>query len=259
MLESAVIISVLLVILCSLAGLDLWRQLSIKSGEFWYSHYMEAVKSKYDFWKVGYRLEELELKLDNQKKYFQNVREALNSLAPKFRFDKNTLRQNYHSIVNTRNSRIVMHNLVSNDTEVFQIRCEFDGPYLRIGVNDYRTDARDVCQIFTSPAMPGEVDYSGPLTMFLLDPIKDGSFSLKSLANEKYVKAVPPPPDNPTAPWKLVVGSATVGAAETFRITDNRYLYSSLMGKKKMYCFFSLFERLLLKSYYMAYLIFNFL
>ena len=50
--------------------------------------------------------------------------------------------------------------------------------------------------------------------------------------NGLYLQAVPPPMDNPSLPWKIVVGGPLPGAAERFRYTEEGYLYSHLMGEE---------------------------
>ena len=57
-----------------------------------------------------------------------------------------------------------------------------------------------------------------------------GEFALKSLANGLYVRAVAPPADHYDLPWKLVIGGPSIGAAERFRLTEDLYLYSDLIG-----------------------------
>ena len=66
-MEPGYVISTMLVILCCLAGLDLWRQIAIRDEAVWEEHYSSAVKSSLDFWKFGYRLEDIELKIEEQK------------------------------------------------------------------------------------------------------------------------------------------------------------------------------------------------
>jgi hypothetical protein len=231
MIESSIVIVALLVLLCTLAASDLWRQLALKYEDTWYNNYVNAVKHSNDFWKIGFRLEDIELKSEFQSNYWTTIRHQIEtSLSPKFKLDKNSLRQNTGNIAYTRQSRIALHNLLQNDTSVYQIRCGTDGALLRVGINDFRTDDRDVCQIFTATS----VDPHGPHVMFDLVASNDGSFSLRSIGTGRFVKTVPPPPDNSFAPWKLVVGGTLVGSAERFRFTDDGKLYSALMGMALM-------------------------
>lgn len=225
-MEVSHLITVMLILLCSLAALDLWRQTAIKNDAVWFEQYTHSVKSSYRNWKIGYRLEDLEIKLESQKERYKSIRHLLATLAPKFRVDTKTLRTNSRSITNTRQYRIAMHDYLMNDSTVFQIRCESGGQLLRVGVNDFRTDSRDVCQVFTS----ANDESVGPHTMFDRIYTDEGSFALKNIGSGLFVKAVPPPPDNSNAPWKLVVGGAAVGIAETFRLSEEGYLYSSIMG-----------------------------
>lgn len=120
-----------------------------------------------------------------------------------------------------------MHNLLHNDSVIDQVRCGTDGTLLRVGVNDYRSDERDSCQIFTSTS----TERLGPHSMFDLTPLSEGAFALRSLANDRFVKVVPPPADAPSLPWKLVIGGGLIGAAESFRLSEDGKLFSALMGK----------------------------
>jgi hypothetical protein len=230
MIESSYVIAALLAVLCCLAGLDLWRQTALKSEETWFTQYTQAVKYSDDFWKLGYRLEDLDIKIDFQHTYWLSIKHQIDTaLSPKFKLDRNTLRQNTNNIAYTRQSRIALHNLLQNDSSVYQIRCGTDGALLRIGVNDFRTDSRDACQLFTANVAS---DPKGAHTMFDLEPSEDGSFALRSVANGRFVKTVPPPADNPVAPWKLIIGGPLVGSAEKFRFTEDGKLYSALMGER---------------------------
>ena len=227
MISSNQLITTLLITLCSLALIDLWRQLSLKGEQSWLLDYIKAVKSRSEFWQLGFRLEDLELKLEYQDDYWKRIKHQIDTaLAPKFRLDKNTLRQNVNNIAYTRQSRIALHNLLRNDSTVYEIACGENGPLLRIGSNDFRTDSRDCCQIFGSTSY----DSIGPLGMFDMIPLKEGSFALRSVANGRFLKAVPPPADYSYGPWKVVVGGSLVGSAESFRLTSDGKLYSSLMG-----------------------------
>jgi hypothetical protein len=123
--------------------------------------------------------------------------------------------------------RIAMHDLQPNETSLIHIRCEEGGPLLRVGLNEFRTDTRDMCQVFAG----GKEDYAGPETMFERVPLDEGAFALRSVSAGLFVTAVSPPPDNPSLPWKLVVGGPLAGAAERFRyLSDDHYLYSGLAG-----------------------------
>lgn len=202
--------------------------MAIKSETMWQEYYENAVKSSNEYWKIGYRLEDLELKTERLNSHFSRMLHHIDTtIAPKFVLNRNTLRHNIKNIEFTREARISLHDLERNDTQVFSIRCEKNGPAVRVGLNDYRTDERDQCQLFASAKVEEHV---GPQTLFDLIPTSQGSFALRSVVNGLFVKVVAPPSDNTKAPWKLVVGGELIGAAETFRITDEGYLYSNLLG-----------------------------
>ena len=180
-----------------------------------------------EFWSLGFRIEDLELKLATQNNRSAAIKNAIESLPYISDNENNLLRKHKTATVSDiRDSRIVMHSLLYNDTLLYKIRCESSGNLLRVGLNDFRADSRDECQLFTSTAS----DSWGPHTLFHLIPSMEGSFALRSLASGLFVKAVPPPTDNYKAPWKLVIGGAVVGAAEIFRFSTDGYLYSPLMG-----------------------------
>ena len=227
--DSSTIITVLLIALCTLAALDLWRQYAINSDDYWFYQYSMAVRSSNDFWKLGFRLEDLEKKMDAQQQRWYDIRRAVENLSPRFTLDPKSLRHNVEGdITHTRLSRVTMHNLLNNDTAVYQIRCESAGPILRVGVNDFRTDERDVCQVFASANLD---EKAGPQSMFELVALDEGTFGLRLLGNDRFLRAVPPPPDNAAAPWKIVVGAAVAGNSERFRLSDEGYLYSAIMGE----------------------------
>ena len=219
--DSGSMITILLAILCVLAGLDLWRQYAINNNDFWFYHYTVGMKSSQTYWKLGFRLEDLESKISEQKARVYDIRKHFSSVSFPFRGQSQRFQHN-------RILRNSLHSLLRNDSSVYQISCESDGKLLRVGQNDYRTDPRDACQIFTSSS---DSTKDGPHAMFEAVPFADGSIGLKSLANSMFMRTVPPPPESSSLPWKLVTGGPSPGSAEKFFVTDDGYLYSPLMGK----------------------------
>lgn len=227
-LEENTVISVLLVVLCIMASLDIWRQYAVKNDNFWQQHYRQAVRYSYDFWRMGYRLEDLEIKNEKQTKHLQQYIHKIDmSVAPQLALSKNMLRRNTRYVEYVRDSRIALYNIQHNDTKVFHLTCEDNGPSLRFGLNDFRADPRDECQIFTNVKSHLKL---GPQNFFHIVSLSQGGIALRSLASSNFMKAVPPPDDNRNAPWKLVIGGPAVGAAETFRLSDEGYLYSPLLS-----------------------------
>jgi hypothetical protein len=246
-------ITILLVFLCILAGLDLWRQYALNSEDYWFTQYSHAIQGRNldenKFWKFGYRLEDLEDVLINQYDNLQRVRASIESVRspasaihPKKVSSEvtssSTLRditypkmasQLLQELPAIRKSRNIIHEILTNDSAVYHIHCENrEGPLLRVGENDFRTDPRDQCQLFGSASTSSTIP--GPHNMFEKIPIEEGMFALRSVGSRMYVKAVPPPNDHTELPWKLVIGGPVIGAAEKFRLTDDGYLYSSLIG-----------------------------
>jgi hypothetical protein len=233
-MDSNSVIVVLMVILITMAGVDLWRQYSINSISGWFASYKSAVTFDDDFWKLGFRLENLDIKLELSSGRLQQVQHVLNTLLPSMRLDKSMLRTNMHDFAHTRASRIAMHGLLMNDSAIYKIHCDDnEGNLLRVGLNDFRTDERDSCQIFTDADKPDE-DWTGdgpsPPSFFEMVPLDEEAFALRPMgAHNFYVSAVPPPSGNEEQPWKMVVGSAVVGMPERFRIDERGHLYSHLM------------------------------
>lgn len=226
MVDSSNIVTILLIVLCFLASLDLWRQYALNSADYWFYQYSAAVGSDDTFWKLGYRLEELELKASAQKYRWNDVRHTVESLAPHFRLDPKSLRKNQHDFLHTRKARIAINSLQANESSFVRLHCEEDGPLFRIGFSEFRTDSRDMCQIFTG----SKEDYPGPETMFERVRLDEGAFALRAVTTGQYITAISPPPESSTLPWKLVVGGPVPGAAERFRYTDDHYLYSGIIG-----------------------------
>lgn len=191
--DSGVVITILLVLLCLLAGLDLWRQYALNSENQEFLIYSNAMKGKHldsssKFWKLGYRLEDLEDILTNQYQKWRDLRSALENTklsAVQRVLEVNSLRQSdtvmvkSNDVKSIRQSRIVVHQILTNDSSVYHIHCDSsDGPLLRVGENDFRTDARDQCQLFGSTTQSSVVP--GPHNMFEVIPIGEGKTILEN-------------------------------------------------------------------------------
>ena len=229
-------------ILIVLASLDLWRQYAINNDDYWFYNYAFGVKSSNDFWKLGFRIEDLEYKLQEQKSFLLQAKTEISALSSMFRATTEKYQRG-------RKARNIIHDLLRNDSSVYQIHCETSGPYLRVGQNDFRTDSRDSCQIFTGPTGGS----TGPHTMFEAVPFNDGSFGLKSVSSGYYLKAVPPPMDSTSLPWKIVIGGPVAGTSERFFTTDDGYLYSPLMSTYAKYTYI-LFSYSI-KHYFISFLV----
>jgi hypothetical protein len=184
--DAGSIITFLLILLCTLASLDLWRQYAINSDDYWFLQYTLAVRDNDDYWKLGYRLEDLEIKLESQKQRWIKVTNAINELTPRFSMTTKSLRPQElpDDIAMTRRSRVTVHALLNNETSVGQVRCGIDGPLLRVGLNDFRTDPRDMCGVFASS---GSDDQQGPHSMFEMVPLDEEAFSLKFLGTMSII------------------------------------------------------------------------
>ena len=234
-MDTGLVLTVLTLVLIVLASTDLWRLYTIRSMSSMYELYKKAVLYSDDFWALGFRTENLEIKLERSSARIQQVQSALNSLLPKIKLDKELLRTNMHDFAHTRASRIAMHGLLMNDSAIYKIHCNSkEGNLLRVGLNDFRTDSRDSCQIFTDADTPEE-DWTGdgpsPQSYFERVPLDEEAFALRPMgAHNFFLSAVPPPlKQADSLPWKVVVGSAVVGLPERFRVDDQGYLYSPMM------------------------------
>ena len=181
------------------------------------------MRSSDHYWKLGFHIEDLEQKIQYQTQKIERTRRDIGDLnAPLRTTDAFTQRRKIQSVA---------HNLVGNDTSVVQVRCqdlqsETGGNLLRVGFSDFRSDPMDECQIFTSTSSVA----LGPHMMFEVLQLDEEAIALKNIGNDLFVQVVAPPMDSSMLPWKLVLGSWSVGAAERFRISPDGYIYSSLVG-----------------------------
>jgi hypothetical protein len=222
----------LFALLCILAGFDLWRQYSYNHHAYWFYKYAGAVRSREEFWEIGFHLEEMEHKVESQAAFFDQVSgvtEHFSSeigvgLRGKHDFSKN----GGEHFLTWRRARSSIQNLLHNDSSIFQILCGEEGPPLRIGLNEFRTDERDVCNVFTSPTPPSEraLREAGPETMYeMVDAGTDGEFFLRVLSNGRFLTV---DQLGRNYEWKLLVGGPVAGAAEKFRLSKDGLLFSPI-------------------------------
>ena len=163
-MESGLVLSVLTVVLIILASTDLWRLYTIESMSSMFGPLKRAVLYSDDFTDARLPHREFEMKLEKSSERVKQIQEVLDSLLPKVKLDERLLRTNMHDFGHTRASRIAMHSLLMNDSAIYKIHCDSEdreeGNLLRVGLNDFRTDPRDNCQIFTDADTP-EDDWTG--------------------------------------------------------------------------------------------------
>ena len=226
-LDAGSVITALLLLLCSLAGIDLWRQYVINSDDYWFLQYSFAVRNNVDYWKIGFRTEDLGRKLDFQSEKLSNLTQSLADLEPY----KHSTPNNLPDEITELRKRMTLFDSPRNMNStslIGQIRCDnVDGHILRVGLNDFRTDPRDMCGVFVAATEMS----AGPHSYFEIVPFDEDAFGLKYIGNGMYLQVVPPPQSSPSLPWKIVVGGPVPGAAERFRFTDDGQLYSHLMGE----------------------------
>ena len=243
-------ISCLIGLVCIFAVIDLWRQYSLHLEDYYFNAYSSGSQHSNENWKLSFRLENLWSHLLHTDQVVQNAKGHLSgSLLP---IISRTLRHHEKAnILLLRHSRIQLShmnthglenlnfsliqpgtfssNTVLNTMSVYQLYCgNKEYHYFHIGRSSFETYPADQCRIFYSPASsyPQAGDY--PHTLFQLIPLSnDGSLGLRSIINNYFLRAVPPPSDSGGA-WKIVLGGPSAGAAERFRFTPEGELYSSL-------------------------------
>ena len=225
---ASILTAVFTVLLCLLASLDMWHQYSFQAQKYISDQYTRAARHSSEQWLFSYRLEELEEKLSTERNRTTDVLNSLGSgTYSQLRWNRLSSNLKEDGFVSNRDLRTQLDSLVHNLSSVYSIRCETGGNLLRVGVNNFRTDPRDECQVFTSVSS----DEGGPQACFELVPLTEGAFALKSMATGNYLKAMGPGDGRMSSPWKLVVGGPLIGFSERFRVTDSGHLYSALMGQ----------------------------
>lgn len=82
----------LMALLIALATVDLFNQYSTFSRSSWFQEYREAIIAGDEFWQLGFRTENLELKLESQQSRLVEVKHKINSLLPGMKLDMENLR-----------------------------------------------------------------------------------------------------------------------------------------------------------------------
>ena len=182
------LITILLILLCSLASMDLWRQYAINNADYWFLQYTMAVRSGVKYWKTGFRLEDLEQKLYYQANRIAEVKHALATLdasPSSLRMSKSSgTTDNMEKIPRTRKARLIVHRLLNNETKIGQIRCGdgVDTHVLRVGLNDFRTDSRDVCGVFVTTSTND--DEIAPHNVFEMVSLDEDAFGFRYLGKD---------------------------------------------------------------------------
>ncbi len=235
--------TILIVVLCLLGGIDLIRQYYANSLTYYAYVYARGVQSNSEFWEIGYNLEEMEYKIKSEREYMEHIERISPNLRTNLRngmeFNAYNLGSNpglsseHEHFLMWRNARSIIQNLLYDDSRMYQITCGDNGSPLRVGLNDFRMDERDMCNIFTAAAdaidmeSDNESNSNGAETMFeMIDANTDGEFYLRALCNNRFL-TVERKPDS--YEWKLIVGGPVAGAAEKFRLSHDGILYSPLI------------------------------
>jgi hypothetical protein len=242
-------VTILLILLCLLASLDLFQQYRSKYNEMIFYQYSMGMQTISDLWDIGYRAENLDLKLQYQQNSLKNLMESFSqsfslasSSSPSTSSPSLSLRSHdsshHHHHKNNFMNRKLLRNLLQNYHEydlnrTVEIWCEEINQQVRIGSNDFRTDDRDTCLLYSGDHLTNVIQ--GPETMFELVDLGDQAFGLKSITNGKYVQVIPPGSRDSFDPWKVSLGGYIPGASERFRLSPEGYLFSGLMGQSALH------------------------
>jgi hypothetical protein len=215
-------VTVLLVVLCSLASVDLYRQYLFKYHDILFYEYSMGMQTIKELWKIGYRAENVDLKLLYENNHLNEVQKSM-SLFPSI-----PLRGSRGDFTKRR----IIRNILERHTEVnlnqtVEIWCDDINQQVRIGANDFRTDSRDACLLYSGDS---STVIQGPETMFEVVDLGDQSFGLKSITNGQYVQVIPPGSGDSFDPWKISLGGYIPGASERFRLSPDGRIFSGLMG-----------------------------
>lgn len=266
--ETSTIITILIVFLCCLASYDLFIQYIRASDEYWESYYKGAVWSSNDLWQMAYRIEDLQLRTDKTNEKIAHTWDIIRS-APNVVLDAEPrhnalflrsrithtgeLSQEYieavkESTLAKRSFNFDLSTLTVNISNVFNLHCgNTRGPPIRIGLNDFRTDAETACHLFNSPVGNSKDRLTNPHFMFEKVDLGEGSFGLRSISSNQFLQAIPPTQvetdvegsaadtigdalGSDSLEWELSVGNPTPGIFERLRLTEDGQLYSSALG-----------------------------
>jgi hypothetical protein len=215
-------VSVMLCILCCIAGFDLWCQYVSNTDDLLFYQYSMGIQASDSMWSVGFNIENMQIKLTRQQ-------EELKDMLGKLKQFSSPLRKSpeYHQdFMERRKARNFISDLTLDVNHTVEIRCDMNHERLRVGSGNFHTDRRDMCMLYTGES---GMD-AGPHTMFDVIDLGDGTIGFKSLSNGMFVQAIPPASGQSYDPWQLGVKGRLPGANEKFRFSPEGYLYSSLFG-----------------------------
>jgi hypothetical protein len=227
-------VTILLILLCVLASLDLFQQYRSKYNEMIFYQYSLGMQTISDLWDIGYRAENLDMKLQYQQNSLKSLMKSFSQSLSLSSSSSISLRSHDSSSHKKHfMNRKVLRNLLENYHEynlnrTYEIWCEEINQQIRIGSNDFRTDDRDTCLLYSGDHLTNVIQ--GPETMFELIDLGDQAFGLKSITNGKFVQVIPPGSRDSFDPWKVSLGGYIPGASEKFRLSPEGYLFSGLMG-----------------------------
>ena len=222
---------ILLACLCLLAIIDLYHQYHLKYHDFLFFHYSSGMQKDHNLWKIGYKNENLQIKLQYQIKKIQQFDEILEKELGNLRsesFTHSRIIQSNNHFIERKKFKTILNQFEMNLNRTYELWCEDINQQVRIGSSDFRTDERDSCLLYAGDE---KNSIQGPETIFELIDLGDQAFGLKSISNGQFVQVIPPGSGDTFDPWKISLGSNIPGANEKFRLSPDGYLYSGLMGK----------------------------
>lgn len=213
-------VSGLLVVLCCIAGFDLYGQYRLKTDDLLFYQYSMGLQASESMWGVGYKMENLEIQLAHQHQELTEMVQQIKAVSTPLRKGKQ------HNFVERRKARNLLSDLSLIVNNTVEIRCDMNHERLRVGSGNFHTDHRDMCMLYTGE----EGLEAGPNTMFDVVDLGEGTMGFKSLSNGLFVRAQPPASGQNYDPWQLAVKGKIPGANERFRFSPEGYLYSGLFG-----------------------------
>ena len=193
------VLYVLLLIVVYLFYGELRRAWEARQEALWDDRYVEAVRSSPEAWRLGWRLEDLEARLQMQ------------------RFQADGLKTVIAAEVPLGQLATQLWTYVEDDARYFTATCASrSDKMVQVGPDEFR-DMGDGCRVFSGLRK----ELLGPQGLWQLVPLdgSDGSVGLRSLSNGKFLKVTAPPRDAAwDAPWLLETTSSLPGLAERFQL-----------------------------------------
>lgn len=203
--------------------IDLWVQYGVFSERVSFSYYEHAVGSSEELWDIGYALEDIEERDRYQRQRIEKTLDATDSFA---RF----LRQQ-EAFAQYREARAGIQEVLSGgqNSSVNYIYCEEEGSQpLHIGMNHFRSDPRDECNLSGKPLPQNDIQPETMFEVIYLDGrdggSADGEIAIRAISNGLFLGVERFSPYD----WKISAREYSVGPTERFRLSSEGYLFSPI-------------------------------